>query len=225
MDSSALRRCSSVINFVLWMLGLVIVLVACQPSMPTIVQSFTQLNHSYNPESKKWKETLSVWAQVQNKDGWTDIQKIIIRHPKTEVWWKLDKSNWAFRQQGEAIWLGTNFLKTVDDSPLPKGTWSITVVTKAGQTSETEFTLAAPIGVEKKQEYDIPIFHSHPPFRLDHFPLPYLVWIYDSQGNFISSLQQNEHTIVSPLLTSPEKGPQQVRWLVFYAKNSLGEGV
>ena len=233
MDSSPARRSPSFIKSIetLGKLGcglvcLAFTLSSCQPSTPAIIQTFTQLNHRFNPATKDWSERLAVWAQVQNKDGWTDIQKIVIRHPASEVWWKLDKTNWAYRQDGEAIWLGTNNLESTEGSPLPTGTWTVTVVTKAGQTSESEFTLPAPLGVIKPAPLPKPVFQAKAPYKIEHFPLPCLAWVYDSQGNFIGSLQLTDHVVSSPLLNPPPvQGPPQARWLVFYAKDSQGQGL
>ncbi len=241
MDSSFARRRSAIIKpvvkFGFCLVGLALVLSACQPSTPAIIQTFTQINHHFDPTLKKWSERLAVWTQVQNKDGWTDIQKIVIRHPASEVWWKLDKTNWAYRQNGEAIWLGTNNLETSQEDSIPTGTWTVTVVTKAGQTSESEFTLPAPLGVTEKPgtteklgttekpKLASPVFQDKPSIQIQHFPRPCLVWVYDSQGNFLSSIQFSDQVLTSPLFQTPSQGPPQARWLVFYTKNSDGEGL
>jgi hypothetical protein len=202
-------------------------LVACAPSQPQIVQSFTQLNHVFDPSVGKWQEKLAVWVQVDNKDGWGDVTSVVVHHPADRIWWRLDPSNWSVQQQGEAVWFGTNSLQTADGSPLPSGTWDLTVVTKAQKTAEMEFTLTAPLGLASPSGPKLdPVLVKGTPLVLKNFSQQYLVWAYDALGAYLGSARKAEPTLLGSDLAPTPNERSKIHWLIFYSfDKSKGEGM
>ncbi|NNM67213.1 MAG: hypothetical protein HKM06_04275 [Spirochaetales bacterium] len=201
-------------------------IVSCTPSQPQIVQSFTQLNHVFDPSVGKWQEKLAVWVQVDNKDGWGDVTSVVVHHPAERIWWRLDPDNWSVQQQGEAVWIGTNSLQTADGSPLPTGTWDLTVVTKAQKTAEMEFSLTAPLGLASSGAPKLePVLAKGPPLVLKNFTQQYLVWAYDSLGAYLGTARKTDPELSGSDLASTPSERSKIRWLVFYSfDKSTGNG-
>ena len=228
MDSSSRRRRQNSLILGRVFCGLLAgcLIVSCTPSQPQIVQSFTQLNHVFDPSVGKWQEKLAVWVQVDNKDGWGDVTSVVVHHPADRIWWRLDPSNWSVQRQGEAVWIGTNSLQTADGSQLPTGTWDLTVVTKAQKTAEMEFTLAAPLGLEPSQAANPnPVLVKGSPLVIKNFSKQYLVWAYDSLGAYLGSAQKTVPTLEGSDLAPTPNERAKIHWLIFYSfDKSTGEG-
>ncbi|OHD12589.1 MAG: hypothetical protein A2Z96_04745 [Spirochaetes bacterium GWB1_48_6] len=129
--------------WVVGVIGALGVLAGCSPSTPQIIQDFTRLTYLVDPGSTLPKETLSVFIQVENKDGLEDLEKLYILNDKDEVYWTLEPGLWQRRDKGTEIWIGSNFL-TSPLGEIPRGEYRILLQSKSGDRARTKFFLDSP---------------------------------------------------------------------------------
>ena len=90
------------------------------------------------------EERLSFFASLKDEDGTGDIEYLYIIHDESELFWTLTLDNWVRRDEGKAVWLGSNGLAPGDDGLIPRGRYRAVVVDKAGERNERIFILSAP---------------------------------------------------------------------------------
>ncbi len=89
------------------------------------------------------EERLSCFASVSDGDGIADIEYLYVVHDVAELFWTLTADDWIQRDDGSGNWLGSNGLRA-PDGVLPRGTYRIVLVDKAGERDERSFVLSAP---------------------------------------------------------------------------------
>lgn len=88
-------------------------------------------------------ERLSVFASVTDGDGVEDIAAMYVVSDAAELSWTLDPDTWTRRDDGAAVWIGSNALEA-QGGAIPRGSYRAIVVDKAGRRSETTFAVRAP---------------------------------------------------------------------------------
>jgi len=69
--------------------------------------------------------------------------RMYLVHDDSELYWHLNADNWVFKEEGGSYWVGANGLEGPEAS-LPRGTYRMLVVDKAGERAERTFTVNAP---------------------------------------------------------------------------------
>lgn len=127
-------------------LVLLLLLNACEAYPPELVTISHRLVVHQQAAEQAALETLSVFAIVRDKDGQEDVEAMYIVNDEQELFWKLDASNWTYKEEDGELWLGSNGLSASswDQQRLPRGLYRLLLVDQAGQRSERSFMLSAP---------------------------------------------------------------------------------
>jgi len=88
-------------------------------------------------------ERLSCFASVSDGDGIADIEYLYVVHDASELFWTLTADDWVQKDDGSGFWLGSNGLRA-PDGVMPRGSYRIILVDKAGERDERSFVLSAP---------------------------------------------------------------------------------
>lgn len=89
------------------------------------------------------EERLSFFVSVADGDGIADIEYIYMVHDESELFWTLTADTWVRTDDGAGSWLGSNGLRS-PDGVMPRGSYRVVVVDKAGERDERTYTLSAP---------------------------------------------------------------------------------
>lgn len=116
---------------------------SCAESPPRLVSTSYRLIFAAIDEAGTVGERLSAFASVSDGDGVDDIEALYVVSDSAELSWTLDADSWTRRDDGAAVWLGSNELEA-QDGLIPRGRYRMIIVDKGGKRSETEFALRAP---------------------------------------------------------------------------------
>ncbi len=98
--------------------------------------------HATGPDGQK-DERLSVFASVADRDGVGDIEYLYIVNDTEELCWTLTEETWQRFDEGSSVWLGANDLDA-QGYALPRGTYRVILLDRAGERAEGSFSLSAP---------------------------------------------------------------------------------
>jgi len=132
---------------------------SCAVHPPGIVSTSHRLVIQAVDAAGQREERLSFFASIRDQDGVGDIEYLYIMHDETELFWTLSLDNWIRRDEGEAVWLGSNGLEPGDDGLMPRGRYRVMVVDKAGERDERIFSLSAP----QTADYALPVIRLSGP--------------------------------------------------------------
>ncbi len=91
------------------------------------------------PEGKGY--SLSVFAAVQDSDGFEDIEALYIVKDEEELFWKLDPESWTKKDIEGSAWIGSNGISLAGSEAFPEGSYRLIIVDAAGEKAEREFNL------------------------------------------------------------------------------------
>jgi hypothetical protein len=89
-------------------------------------------------------QSLSVFAAVQDPDGFDDIESMYLINDQEKLFWKLTSDTWAKKLEGDTNWIGSNGFSLPVSESIPQGNYRVIVVDTAGEKAEREFSLGAP---------------------------------------------------------------------------------
>lgn len=90
------------------------------------------------------EERLSFFAAVSDKDGAADLDRLVLAHDESELYWSLGPDDWLVRQEGSRLFIGSNGLKPPAGEALPRGRYRVMLYDLAGEAAESSFELLAP---------------------------------------------------------------------------------
>ncbi len=125
------------------LLCLAAVLSSCTQGKPVFRSALIQLVQ-VETESGVFSERLSYFALFEDSDGAYDFGSIRIVHDETGLEWIIDPAAARVRLRGADRWTGSAGLAGPGDSPVPGGTYSVTLSDLAGHESASTFTLVRP---------------------------------------------------------------------------------
>lgn len=129
------------------------ILSSCAINPPGIVSTSHRLIVQAVDAAGQREERLSFFASIKDRDGVGDIEYLFLMHDESELFWTITLDNWVRREEGEAVWLGSNGLEPGDDGLMPRGRYRVVVVDKAGERDERIFNLSAPV----MADYSLPV--------------------------------------------------------------------
>ena len=134
------RRCAGlVLVFVVsWLMF------SCTVSPPSLVNQRVDMQYVDDQDLGQRYEQLSVFVHVQDGDGIGDLEFLYIIHDESHQYWKLSADTWQRVEENDTVWLGSSGLTTADYSPLPRGSYRILVIDRAGERDESSTRLAVP---------------------------------------------------------------------------------
>ena len=105
-------------------------LISCSGAVPEIGQFIWQVNFLQTPSELSGHQELSVFTLIEDEDGIGDIDYIYLIHDESELFWKLNSSEWNQKVLGGKNWIGSNSIRMNDRSNLPSGTYRLVVIDK-----------------------------------------------------------------------------------------------
>lgn len=198
---------------------------ACSVSTPKIVQNFSQLNYYRDSSDGIWREGLSVFVQVENKDGIGDLDKLYILNDEDEVFWELGPADWTPVDRPGENWLGSNNLWTPGQDELPRGNYRIQLVNKAGDRSESSFNINSPkLADFKRSGTSVKIFPDK--IEVADAPPSYLVWVYTRESRWLLTYKAAASTLPLNLIMPDGSIRQQAnKFFIYSFEEKLGVGV
>lgn len=120
---------------------------ACSPNPPELRSVSARLilypQNNSGGSTTGPEERLSCFLAVQDKDGIGDISQLIIINDETEIFWNLTEENWTIHKDAGEFWIGSNGL-SVPTGKIPRGTYRVEVIDKAGEKTARNFQVLAP---------------------------------------------------------------------------------
>ncbi len=120
-------------------------LFSCTGEAPEITRIFWQLDIHYSPMDNTQSERLSVYAQVEDRDGNEDIERWTLYMPEEELFWRIDSSVWREVSKENELWIGWNGISMTSDETLPRGEYILEIEDRAGESAEGSFTFSSRI--------------------------------------------------------------------------------
>ena len=117
-------------------------LITCSSSVPEIGQLIWQVNFLQAPVNSTIVQNLSFFVLIDDEDGISDIDYIYLIHDESELFWKLDYTDWTQKNLGGKTWIGSNSIIRNDGLSLPDGNYRVLVIDKAGERDSREFYLS-----------------------------------------------------------------------------------
>ncbi|GAH50406.1 unnamed protein product [marine sediment metagenome] len=111
----------------------------CTGKPPEIMRVFRQINLINDREQNIIYQSLSLFVQASDPDGFEDIEEIYIINDSEELFWRIDSESWIKTDSGDEIWIGSNSICMPDGSPLLKGEYRILLQDIGGDTAEQSF--------------------------------------------------------------------------------------
>lgn len=165
-----------------------VLLGACSHAPPRLVQVFSQVNQVYRPDAKAWSEQLAVFVQAASADGTKVFDRLHLIHDGQNLYFTLDRNQWAKVERPGEFWVGANDLAFPQG--VPTGTWRVLLVTSAGQRLSSTFEVPpqSPGAVPRRSD-PIRVKAATPPtgrFQVTGWVDDYLVWSRDANGTVVS---------------------------------------
>lgn len=161
---------------------------SCSHAPPRLVQVFNQVNQVYRPETKAWSEQLSVFVQAASADGNKVFDRLHLIHDGENLFFSLDRTQWASIERPGEYWVGANDLAFPDG--VPTGTWRVLLVTAAGQKLSATFEVPPqPPGAALRRTEPVRVKAQVPPngrFQVSGWVDDYLVWSRDAAGAVVA---------------------------------------
>ncbi|MFP4444323.1 MAG: hypothetical protein ACLFST_14475 [Spirochaetia bacterium] len=207
---------------------LLIICAGCSGSIPEIVQTFHQINVTKDLGTGRIIEKGTVFLQVQDEDGFNDIESVAILYENDLLIWELTPSNWEYRDRDGEEWIGSTSIVMPDRSPLPRGKYLVEITDLAGEKAETELYFSA----DKPDYESVPfpsvswpdgdlLVQSGPSTVTDT-----AVWVFDAGDNFIASYALTEEGVIDLETFIPRgRNPQSYTISVYAYWNVPGLGL
>jgi len=119
-----------------------LVLGACTGSPPEIMRNRSGLIVFVDRENEEVVEQLSVYVHAEDEDGEEDIDELYVIHDEAQLSWNLDRATWQERERDEIRWIGHAGLAPAD-GVIPRGTYRLVVVDRAGMRDEHTLEVVA----------------------------------------------------------------------------------
>lgn len=193
------------------------VLIACSPSRPKIVQTFSQLNYVWEKDWEAPTEALSVFVQVENEDGLEELQHLYVLHDDLEVYWKLDPETWTPLNRPGENWIGANQLTIPQRTELPRGKYRILVTTQAGERETSNFSLDVELLSEAKPVWpQLAVVGRE--LLISNAPASYALWFYGIEGPMLHQMVANEQRLtLEQIQAHPQINQRATRvWFYWY---------
>lgn len=81
---------------------------------------------------------------MSDKDGAADLDRLVLAHDESELYWSMGPDDWLVRQEGSRLFIGSNGLKPPAGETLPRGRYRVMLYDLAGEAAESSFELLAP---------------------------------------------------------------------------------
>lgn len=159
---------------------------SCSTTPPEIAQTFWQLNLVHNPQTGASHERLSFFVQVANTNGVSDLGSIYLLEDKSEIYWRLDPSNWDTSNRNGELWVGSNFLRMPGASPIPRGSYRVLVNNLAGERATGSIFVSADHLEASKVSFPT-VSQKGGRVTVEGRGGDTALWLYNLEGSFLGS--------------------------------------
>ncbi len=123
---------------------LVLFSIACDNAVPVITRFNFEVSSVYNPGTARYAEELAIWISVTDKDGFGDLQEIILRQPEEGLEWKFNNEEWIELATLADRRIGRVKIQGPNPEEIPGGIYEVEVVDGAYNKSSRTFLIAEP---------------------------------------------------------------------------------
>ncbi len=190
---------------------------ACSPSKPRILQTFSQLDYVWEKNWDAPVEALAVFVQVENADGLEELTNLYILSDDSEVYWKLDPESWTPLNRPGENWIGANQLTFPERSELPRGKYRVIVTTQAGERETSTFSLDVEKLSEAKPVWpQITVVGNE--LLIYNAPSSFALWFYGIEGPILHQMVTNQDRLsLEQIQTHPQINQKATRvWFYWY---------
>ena len=191
-ESIAAESCNGKTCLLIIILALFI---GCTGKPPEIMRVFQQINLINDREQNIIYQSLSLFVQASDPDGFEDIEEIYIINDSEELFWRIDSESWIKTGSGDEILIGSNSICIPDGSPLPKGEYRILLQDIGGDTAEQSFVLESTLS-ESLRYYIPEISIDKGEISVSGKADSYTLWIYDKNGQYLGSFPLHQNRIL-----------------------------
>ena len=175
--------------------GILAILTGCTGKPPEIVRVFWQINLVDDQEKDIFYQSLTLFVQAGDPDGFEDLEEIYLINDSEELFWRIDSESWLKSTSGDATWIGSSSISMPDGSPLPAGEYRILLLDIGGD--EAEQTILLGPGLLKTYRRYLPaVSIENGEIHVSGKAESYALWLYDKDQNYCRSLPM-ESEIVS----------------------------
>lgn len=126
--------------------GLTLLLVSsCSGAQPEILFTDWQLISQRRPDDAVPTEHLRLFVAVSDADGVRDIERILVVHEASELYWELTQENWVQLEYGGDEWIGAHEIRVPAGSgEMLRGRYSVEVYDAAQGVATDSFFVNLP---------------------------------------------------------------------------------
>jgi hypothetical protein len=136
----------------LLVLGLLFV-TSCSGARPEILFTDWDLIVGRDPESASPTEHLRFYVAVSDADGVEDVERVLLIHEESELYWELTPENWVGVEHGGDQWFGAPEIRVPGAAAeMPRGRYRVEVYDAALGLAEDSFVLNLPSPEESEIE-------------------------------------------------------------------------
>ncbi len=167
-----------------------VLVTACAGAPPRISQLFWQVDVVRNLDEERQHEELTLFLMIDDADGIDDLNEVLLIHRDQELVWRIDPDELRrVRREGE-LWMGVNGIQMNDESPLPRGQYTVEVTDRAGEKDESEFFLGRDIAGHLRGDLDpglFPVLDAAGSVITGSAEEQVSIFFYDQEGAFLRS--------------------------------------
>lgn len=185
-----------------------LLLISCSGKPPEIMRINWQVNIEKALDRNVVFESLSLFVEASDPDGISDIEYLYIINDSQELYWELNENNWVKENRGNETWIGSNNIVMPDGGYFPSGNYRILLRDAGGDSDEREIHISgygtgkmAGSGIlgGKKGVFSGIYFQmakiSGDKIFIDRLFPGMEIWIYDSNGKYVSSYSVKEKSV------------------------------
>jgi len=127
----------------LWfaILAATVILAGCSGKPPAIARSYARVIYVHDVVHDTSSETLGVYMVATDPDGMENLTAFYVINDDSQLFWKVDKSDWVTSMAEGESWIGASTLSMPDDASLPPGEYRVVLQNVGGDTVEDTVTV------------------------------------------------------------------------------------
>lgn len=208
-----------------FLLVLILAAFSCSPSRPRILQTFSQLNYTWDKSWDAPSETLTLFVHPENTDGLEQIDSLYIVHDEGEVYWTLAPETWTRLDRPGETWIGGNLLRIPGVSLLPRGNYRVLLTTRSGEKERTTFTIdSEPLTSFAGTWPQLSVVRGEA--FVSQAPPSYALWAYGTEGRLLTQIVMDLPRFpLEVIQANPAVSGSATRIWIYWMDEKLGVGV
>ena len=180
------------------------IVIACTGRPPQISDVFWQINQFADQTEGISYERLSVFIEVDDPDGFEELESVYLIHDEQELFWELSTESWATTEADGRRWVGANSICMPDYSPMPRGDYRVLVQDLGGDAAETQISITT--RTLSPTEIGFPAVSIRNGQMVVSGPFErYTVWVYEKGGKFRAAYAATAYAATASAPVTDEK--------------------